>query len=132
HLKIVPVERKEMSSSSTTGRVRLTPEGTVYFESLDDDGRKDFYAKLRQELADAIPIDPRRLTTNGNFETDTSTSPKQFFLSINVEQDKNKQKISVSSAIKDLDTLIKNKPYTAISNGESTSYLDQDFGYKPS
>jgi len=67
----------------------LTPEGTKYFESLKDDKRKEFYEKLRKELADAIPVSLERIVTTERVETDTSISsdsPKQIFLSINIEK----------------------------------------------
>jgi len=111
----------------------LTPEGTKYFESLDDDGYKDFYMKLKQELADAIPVSSNRITTNENFEFDTSIPselPKKIFLSINIEKDETKQERSVSSAVNDLDHLIRNQFITVISLGESSKYLDKEFGYK--
>jgi len=133
HFKIVPDEvREEKSSGSITGMVRLTSEGTAYFENLDVVGREAFYIKLRQELANAIPVNPERITTNGNFETDTLVSPKQVRLSINIKKDASKQELSVASAVKDLDTLIRYKPFTIIAFGESTKYLDQAFGYKTS
>jgi len=69
----------------------LTPEGTVYFESLknDDKWHNEFYEKLREELVIAIPTDLEWITTTDRVETDTSISsdsPKQIFLSINIEK----------------------------------------------
>src|SRR5687767_3520683 len=79
---------EEKYSDRVAGRVRLTSYGTTYFENfLNDTYRKDFYMKLKKELADAIPISPDRITTNENAETDTSIPlglPKQIFLSINI------------------------------------------------
>ncbi len=109
----------------------MTPEGTKYFESLDDEGRKDFYMKLRQELADAIPVSFNRITTNENNEIDTSIPSKQILLSINIEKDETKQERSVGLAINDLDHLIKHQSITVISFGESSNYLDKEYGYKP-
>ncbi|CAG8503331.1 5032_t:CDS:10 [Funneliformis mosseae] len=122
--------KDEKSSDKITGRVRLTAEGTFVYESLDEDGRKDFYANLMRELAYAIPISQNRITTNGKFETDPSVSPKQIILSINIEKDKTKQERTVNLAVEDLNTLIENKPITLIGSGEFSKYLDQDYGYK--
>ncbi|CAG8525342.1 13012_t:CDS:2 [Funneliformis mosseae] len=123
---------EEKNSVKATGMVRLTTDGTNYFDKLDNADRDDFYKKLRQEIAYAIPISPDRITTNGRVETDTTVSPKQIILSINIEREKNKQAITVNSAKNDLDTLIKNKYITLISSGKYTKYLDQEFGYKTS
>ncbi len=117
----------------------MTPEGTVYFESLrdDDNRRKEFYEKLRQELADAIPVSSERIVTTDRVETDTSISsdsPKQIFLSINIDKlkkRKTEQERSADILLKNLDSLIRNKPITPIASGEITRYLDQNYGYQP-
>ncbi|CAG8517855.1 8152_t:CDS:2 [Funneliformis mosseae] len=118
----------EISSDDVMGQVRLTPEGTSYF--LYEADREVFLMKLKRELADAIPVNPNRITTNEGFEIDTSVSQKQIFLSIDIKKMETEQERSVSLAIMDLDSLIKNKPITVIASGESTSYLDEDYGYK--
>ncbi len=124
---------EDKPSDSVVGRVRLTPEGTVYFESLKDDDkrRKEFYEKLREELAIAIPADLERITTTKRVEIDTSVFPKQIFLSINIKKPKTKQERSVDSLVEHLDSLIKHKPITLIAFGENSKYLDQGYGYKP-
>ncbi|CAG8647996.1 5670_t:CDS:2 [Funneliformis mosseae] len=115
------------SSGSVMGQVRLSPEGTTYFGRLNNIERKDFHEKLRQDLANAIPVDINRVTSNEKTEVDTS----QYVLSINILHDENKQEIPTSLAIKDLDILIKNKFITAIAYGEASKYLDESYGYKP-
>ena len=109
----------------------MTSEGTDHFESLDVTERKDFYKTLKQELAKAIPVNLERITSNENVETDTSTAENQIFLSININKDEAGQERSVSFAIKDLDELIRHKAITIIGSGESSRYLDQDYGYRP-
>ena len=117
----------------------MTSEGTVYFENLKHDNkrREEFYEKLRQELAIAIPADLERITTTERVEIDTSIPsdfPKQIFLSINIEKPKNRkteQERSADLLLKDLDSLIRHKPVTPIAFGENSRYLDQDYGYKP-
>ena len=127
--EIVPEDDKY--SDSVSGKVRLTLEGTNHFKSLDDAGRKDFHENLRKELANAIPINLNRITSSENVETDSSVTPKRIFLSINIERDEIEQEISVNFAIKYLNELIKHKSITVIGSGESSKYLDQDYGYKP-
>ena len=109
----------------------MTLEGTDYFEHLNGSERKGFYEKLRKELANAIPVSPERITSNEKIETDSSVTPKQTLLSINIEEDKTKRERTVNLAMKDLDTLIRHKAITVIESGETSRYLDSDYGYKP-
>ncbi|CAG8752487.1 8806_t:CDS:2, partial [Funneliformis mosseae] len=97
------------SEGGFNGQVRLTPEGTIYFDSLNKNDRKDFHLKLSQELTDAIPDRLVHITTNEKTEIDTSVFQKQIIISINIQQER-----SVSSAHFDLDTLIKFKSITVI------------------
>src|ERR1044072_3731619 len=120
--------REDKYLNSVTGRVRLTSKGTDYFESLSNAERKDFYKKLRQELANAIPVNLERITSNENVETDSSVTPRQIFLSINIKKSEDEQEISVNLAIKDLDELIKHKSITVIGSGDSSRYLDEVYG----
>jgi len=132
-LMIFKIASKEKESSdSIRGIVRLTPEGTEHFEGLNDVDRETFYTKLRQELANAIPISSNRVITNGNIEVDISAPRRQIILSINIKKDETNREISVNSAIKDLNILIWNKPITVIASGEYTRHLDQGYGYKTS
>jgi hypothetical protein len=81
-------------------------------------------------LAKAIPVSPRRITTSGRHEIDTSVTPEQYVLSINIEKAKNKDEISVNSVASDLNTLIRNKLITTIGSGAYSNYLDHEYGYK--
>ncbi|GES87507.1 hypothetical protein GLOIN_2v1834901 [Rhizophagus clarus] len=122
---------KMMSESSIDGKVRLTSEGTAYYKSFKDDKIKvkEFFDNLTQELANAIPVGPDRITTNRRHEIDTTVSPEQFILSINIKKAKNKGEKSVDSIASDLNTLIKNKLITVIGSGEYSKYLDDGYGY---
>ncbi len=109
----------------------MTEEGTNYFESLNKAGKKDFYEKLKQELANAIPVSPERITTNERFAIETSISQKkQIVLSINIKKDEIGQERPANLAAKDLNTLIKNKIITTLAAGETSKYLDQNYGYQ--
>ncbi|CAG8457748.1 3633_t:CDS:10 [Funneliformis mosseae] len=124
------VAKEEKISDTVKGQVRLTANGTVYFNSLNESEQKNFFTKLRQELADAIPVSHERVTTNEKTQIDSSTSPKQIFLSIDINKDKTKQERTVSYAIKALDNLIRNKTITVIEYGEYSRYLDENYGYQ--
>ncbi|CAG8527285.1 6538_t:CDS:10 [Funneliformis mosseae] len=120
---------EEEFSESVNGQVRLTANGTVYFESLNERERKIFTTKLTEELADAIPVSHKRVTTNERIETDALAPQKQIFLSININQDETRKERTVKFAIRDLDNLIKNKFITVIASGEASKYLDDSYGY---
>ncbi|PKC06050.1 hypothetical protein RhiirA5_400596 [Rhizophagus irregularis] len=123
---------KDMIDSSINGKVRLTSDGTTYFKSFKHDKlkRKEFFDNLTSELAKAVPVGSERITTNGRYEIDTSVSPEQYILAINIKKAKNKDEKSDNSIAEDLDTLIKNKLITVIGSGEYSNYLDHEYGYK--
>ncbi|GBC40317.2 hypothetical protein GLOIN_2v1834901 [Rhizophagus irregularis DAOM 181602=DAOM 197198] len=123
---------KDMIDSSINGKVRLTSDGTTYFKSFKHDKlkRKEFFDNLTSELAKAVPVGSERITTNERYEIDTSVSPEQYILAINIKKAKNKDEKSDNSIAEDLDTLIKNKLITVIGSGEYSNYLDHEYGYK--
>jgi hypothetical protein len=82
-------------------------------------------------LAEAIPVDSERIYTNYKHEIDTSASPEQYILSINIRKAKNETERSVDSISDNLNTLIKNKLITVIGTGKYTNYLDERYGYVP-
>ena len=108
----------------------MTSEGTDYFERLNNTEREDFYKRLRQELAIAIPVNLERVTSNKNVEIDSSVTPQQIFLSINIEKNEDERGMFINLATKNLDELIKHKSITVIGFGKSSRYLDQVYGYK--
>ncbi|CAB4437910.1 unnamed protein product [Rhizophagus irregularis] len=124
----------KVNESSIDGKVRLTAEGTTYFKSFKHDKikRKEFFDNLTQELAKAVPVGPERITTNYRHEIDTSVSPEQYILSINIKRAKNSNDSrSVNLVASDLNTLIKYKLITVIGSGVYTNYLDEEYGYEP-
>ncbi|RGB30356.1 hypothetical protein C1646_765457 [Rhizophagus diaphanus] len=123
---------KEMIDSSINGKVRLTSDATINFKSFKHDKfkREEFFDKLTSELAKAVPVGSERITTNGRYEIDTSVSPEQYILAINIQKAKNKDEKSVNSIAEDLDTLIKKKLITVIGSGAYSNYLDHEYGYK--
>ncbi|PKC02713.1 hypothetical protein RhiirA5_424845 [Rhizophagus irregularis] len=124
----------KLNESSINGKVRLTAEGTTYFKSFKHDKikRKEFFDNLTQELAKAVPVGPERITTNERHEIDTSVSPEQYILSINIKRAKNSNDSrSVNLVASDLNTLIKYKLITVIGSGVYTIYLDEEYGYEP-
>ncbi|PKK77758.1 hypothetical protein RhiirC2_770970 [Rhizophagus irregularis] len=113
------------------GKVRLTPEGTTHFLNLDIIKREEFYKNLANQLANANPISPKRITTSGKYETDATLpkdSPKQIILSIDIKRYE-VERLAVLAA-RDLDSLIKNKYITVLASGNASIFLDSDYGYQ--
>ncbi|CAB4479392.1 unnamed protein product [Rhizophagus irregularis] len=113
------------------GKVRLTPEGTAYFLVLDIIKREEFYKNLIDQLANAIPISPKRITTSGKYETDATLpkdSLKQIILTIDIKTYEG-ERLAVSAA-RDLDSLIRNKYITILAWGNASNFLDSDYGYQ--
>ncbi|RIA94209.1 hypothetical protein C1645_818402 [Glomus cerebriforme] len=106
------------------------------------------------ELADSIPVNRDRISTNFRVNYDTSKDPKQVILSIKVKYDMSSaleavssgslnetsissatndlnpfDKISVDSIVEDLDIMIRNKTVTVLANGEASQYLDSGYGF---
>ncbi|CAB5314796.1 unnamed protein product [Rhizophagus irregularis] len=125
--------KKKVNASAIDGKVLLNVDGTDYFRRIKDDKIKvkEFFDNLTRELAEAIPVDSERIYTNYKHEIDTSASPEQYILSINIGKAKNETERSVDSISDNLNTLIRNKLITVIGTGEYTNYLDERYGYVP-
>jgi len=118
-----------VSIGSTSGLLRLTVEGTEYFDKLSKEGQAQFFKNVQNEIATILSISPSRLKSNGRFQNDFTVSPgKQYLISLDIIQTKEKNEKSVESIIRDLHTMILNKEVTQISLGE-TSHLDANYGF---
>ena len=114
------------------GTVQLSPSGTRFFKGLES--TKDFIDKLKDELADAIPINRERLTSNYKFQNNVRSrnSPTPIILSINIDKAKNKTERTSKSIAADLNALIRNLPITVLASGETSKWLDVTYGYNAS
>ncbi|RHZ82430.1 hypothetical protein Glove_109g149 [Diversispora epigaea] len=121
---------EEIFADKVFGVLRLTAEGTEYYENLNSIGKDQFFVDLHLELSKIIPVNIKRLSSNGKTQIDTTVSPsRQIFISLNIESSKEER--SVASIIDDLNEMIKYKSMTSISLNPTTKYLDEDFGFKP-
>ncbi|PKY43119.1 hypothetical protein RhiirA4_457057 [Rhizophagus irregularis] len=126
-----PTQENSDGNKDVEGKVRLTPEGTTHFLNLDIIKREEFYMHLADQLANAIPINPKRITTSGKYETDATLpkdSPKQIILSIDIKRYEG-ERLAVLAA-QDLDSLITNKYITILAWGDASNFLDSDYGYQ--
>ncbi|CAI2165785.1 3270_t:CDS:2 [Funneliformis geosporum] len=116
-------------AGSTSGVLRLTVEGSTHFEQLDSEGQSQFFNNLVNEISTMLTIPSSRLKSNGRFQVDFTISPeRQYLVSLDIIQTKDKNEKSVESIIKDLDTMIVNKEVSPISLGQTTQYLDAIYG----
>ncbi|CAI2167291.1 17280_t:CDS:2 [Funneliformis geosporum] len=127
HIDATPSEVK--FAGSTSGVLRLTVEGSTHFEQLDSEGQSQFFNNLVNEISTMLTIPSSRLKSNGRFQVDFTISPeRQYLVSLDIIQTKDKNEKSVESIIKDLDTMIVNKEVSPISLGQTTQYLDAIYG----
>jgi hypothetical protein len=114
------------------GTVQLSPNGTRFFRNLKS--TKEFIDQLKDELADAIPINRERLTSNYKFQNNVHSrnSPTPIILSINIDKAKNETERTSKSISADLNALIRNLPITVLASGETTKWLDATYGYNAS
>ncbi|RHZ49464.1 hypothetical protein Glove_520g8 [Diversispora epigaea] len=121
---------KEDFASTASGVMRLTKEGTQYYETLNSTGQDDFFFDLIDELSKILSIDSKRLSSNKRTEVDDNIRPnRQIFICINIKSSRSEK--SVKSIVDDLYYMIKYKSITSISLLPTTKYLDEEFGFKP-
>ncbi|CAG8796883.1 32771_t:CDS:2, partial [Gigaspora margarita] len=124
---------EEPFADSVSGLLRLTLEGTAYYENLNSSGKYEFFSNLQDEISKFLSVSPSRLSSNKHVQVDFSIiSGRQILLSFNIEQTKIKTERSVASLIQDLNTMIMNKDITPIGSGNTVKYLDETYGFVPS
>ncbi|CAG8617731.1 14909_t:CDS:2, partial [Cetraspora pellucida] len=125
--------KEEPFAGSVSGLLRLTLDGSTYYDSLNSSGKSRFFSNLQDDISKALPVSPSRLSSNQHVQVDFSISPgRQIFLSFNIEQTRDKNERSVASIIRDLNTMVRNKDITPIGAGNTTKFLDETYGFVPS
>ncbi|RHZ82399.1 hypothetical protein Glove_109g262 [Diversispora epigaea] len=120
---------KETFADTVSGVLRLTVEGTEYYENLDTTRKDQFFADLHLELSKILPVNIKRLSSNGKTQVDTTIPSRQILISLNIESSKDER--SVASIVGDLNDMIIYKNMTSVGLYPTTKYLDGDFGFKP-
>ncbi|RHZ87019.1 hypothetical protein Glove_41g145 [Diversispora epigaea] len=103
--------------------MRLTKEGTEFYDNLTSTEKDDFISDLQIELSKIIPVNIERLSSS------VKNLNNQMFISLKIQSSKKER--SVKSIIDDLNDMIKYKRITSISLFLNTNYLDEDFGSVP-
>ncbi|RHZ78429.1 hypothetical protein Glove_165g110 [Diversispora epigaea] len=121
-----PSEKTIKGTNAISGVLRLTIEGTEYYENLDSTGKSNFFSDLQIILSEIIPVNIKQLSSNEKTQIDGTIS-RQIIFSLNIQSSKER---SIKSIIDDLDDMIKYKSITSISLFPTTNYLDEVFGFE--
>ncbi|RHZ82521.1 hypothetical protein Glove_109g301 [Diversispora epigaea] len=119
-------------ADTASGVMRLTIEGTEYYENLNSTGKHQFFTDLHLELSKIIPVNIKRLSSNEKTQVDNTISSHQRFISLKIESSISSiEERSVAFIINDLNEMITYKNMTSIGLFPTTKYLDENFGFKP-
>ncbi|GBB88689.1 hypothetical protein RclHR1_15250003 [Rhizophagus clarus] len=114
---------------SIDGKVRLISDGNGYFENFIRNNKLgEFFNDLTKDLTDALSVASVQITSTERFQFDTTlpkNSPKQYLLSININHASGRADLIANY----LDIMIRNKSITTLAYGNSSQYLDQNYGY---
>ena len=110
-----------------SGSIRLTPEGTIYFNGLSKFNKIEFTNQLLQEISLILPVDFDKLESDG---PDTSSTSKQSIIPIKIKSTNDPTKRNAYNLHRDLNVMIENKGFNEISNNRHASFLDQTYGYR--
>ncbi|PKC70432.1 hypothetical protein RhiirA1_391338 [Rhizophagus irregularis] len=120
---------KPADQVSITSRLKLNKENYKKIDSIED--RKLLIQTLKNELVQAIPIDPKRLEIQEKIQNEYKDNNILFSATIKPTFTNNANERSTDSVLKDLDELIKKKKYNLLSNGNITRFLDTSYGANP-
>ncbi|RIA81069.1 hypothetical protein C1645_837559 [Glomus cerebriforme] len=116
----------DIFADDTFGLFSLTSEGTNYYNYLSKNDQSEFSSQLRIDLANAIPIDIKRLDNIQYYNFDKD----KIILTLLIKSTTNANEINVYRVIKDLDILIRKKEITSISWFNTTNLIDSNFGFQ--
>jgi len=111
-----------------SGSIRLTLEGTIYFNGLSKFNKNEFINQLFQEISLILPVDFDRLESGG---PDTSSTSEQLIIPLKIKSTKDPTKRNAYNLHRDLNIMIENKGFNEISKHQHALLLDQSYGYKP-
>ncbi|CAG8786665.1 24518_t:CDS:2, partial [Gigaspora margarita] len=123
---IQPISKR---SGDIHGALRLTNDGTQYFNRLNKEAKDSFFDNLIKELTILIPTENGRLNTNKHTQKDPKDSSK-IIISVSISEAKGSDKLSTTQIQSNLILLVTNKEFTGISTGSTTKYLDETYGYQ--
>ncbi|CAG8528808.1 43666_t:CDS:2 [Gigaspora margarita] len=129
-IKTVQQNLPNIYGESIAGTLRLSEEGTIYYNNLTHDQQSLFRARLSEELAQSIPIDSSRLSF-GRVNFDPDTPKHQSLFELNIFGTKDLFRPNIDQIVNDLNVLIKNKYITVLSKFPHTNYIDETYSFTP-
>ncbi|CAG8493438.1 4505_t:CDS:10 [Funneliformis caledonium] len=119
----------DVLTPSIKGMLRLTSNGTKYFESLPSNGRDEFFQNLLKCASDSVPVDIHRLSLTKCCQYDEAPSKKekQLIIGIRIAQTKDLNLPSTYQIKKDLDIMIKS-PISYMRQCNGSEHIDGTFG----
>ncbi|RIB20166.1 hypothetical protein C2G38_2141301 [Gigaspora rosea] len=113
---------------STTGTLRLTEDGTKYYNGLSS--KNDFFELLKKQLDNCIPIDDTNRLVPTNRTTPDPTSHNQILVEFLINKAESTMIPDVKSIITDLNTLINNKDSSSLVKQNLSIFLDSGYGFQ--
>ncbi|CAG8646529.1 10140_t:CDS:2, partial [Scutellospora calospora] len=107
--------------------VRLTIDGSTYFDGLNENGRINFYNDLTSSIAAAISVDPSRVSMQRRYQHDGSVEPFQILLRLTLVAANQTNQINTQVMFESLRVLVGNKTITPLMFYNSSASLDSSF-----
>ncbi|CAG8474070.1 13080_t:CDS:10 [Cetraspora pellucida] len=111
-------------SEPITGTLRLSEDGTIYYNNLTSNQKSLFLMSLRDELASSIPTDSSRLLFSGRTNIDLTTPAQQILFELIISDTKDLFQPNSDQIRTDFNALIENKYITILSTLPHTTYID--------
>ena len=119
------------SLDPVTGLLRLDRDQSQKFKLMRKSQQDAFYDKLHEELVKAVPVEPERLTTARKSQQQQIDGTEYYLLSFTIQPSKNTSERIPEKISDDMNTLIRYKTISSMSAFETTSTLDEDYGFAP-
>jgi hypothetical protein len=120
--------------------IRLSPEGTEKFNSLDEKGKGNFTDNLGKELAFIVPVGEKSIIPLHRYQKDQKTKEKRMLIPFKIGPTNNNTANATAIAnnapnespegiMNDLQALISHGGLTLVANLDHTKYLDTSYGF---
>ncbi|GES85070.1 hypothetical protein GLOIN_2v1769303 [Rhizophagus clarus] len=118
---------KPADQVSIISRLKLNKE---YYKMINSADGHMILTQLKDELVQAIPIDPKRLEIHNKIQDEYTDNKILISATIKPSFTNNGDERNTDSVLNDLDELIKKKKYNLMSNGNITKFFDTSYGAK--
>ncbi|KAF0456451.1 hypothetical protein F8M41_001349 [Gigaspora margarita] len=125
---ITSSEKNTDNSGDIRGILRLTIDGSRYFQELNDSRKHDFFVTLIEQPIPMIPTENGRLESDKHYQLNSSN----ILISLFIYEAKDNEKLTAANIKDYLHQLIINKEFTVISMGNVTKFLDETYGFQQS